>query len=148
MKRRKFIQSMTALGTGLLLRPFSASSQQPPAAANPHIKRVLAMFKCHFDAGFIDTQNNVVHKYMDVYFPQAIALTAAQRASGADPYVWTTGSWLVYEYLEQASGAARKQMEEALGQGDIAWHALPFTWQSELLDASADRRMPRPIQIT
>ena len=26
------------------------------------MKRVLVMFKCHFDAGFIDTQYNVVHK--------------------------------------------------------------------------------------
>ncbi|MDQ2841645.1 MAG: hypothetical protein M3Y72_11525 [Acidobacteriota bacterium] len=28
-------------------------------------------------------------------------------------------------------------MEQALERGDIAWHALPFTWQSELLDRSA-----------
>lgn len=135
MKRRKFIQSMTALGTGLLLRPFSASSQQPPAAANPHIKRVLVMFKCHFDAGFIDTQAAVVHKYFTDYFPRAIQLTAAQRASG-HPYIWTTGSWLLYEYLEQASSEDRKRMEQAIHQGDIAWHALPFSWQTELLDQS------------
>ncbi len=28
-------------------------------------------------------------------------------------------------------------MEGALIRGDIAWHALPFTWQTELLDTSA-----------
>ncbi len=28
-------------------------------------------------------------------------------------------------------------MEQAIERGDIAWHALPFTWQSELLDRSA-----------
>ena len=28
-------------------------------------------------------------------------------------------------------------MEEALTRGDLAWHALPFTWQTELLDSSA-----------
>ena len=28
-------------------------------------------------------------------------------------------------------------MEQAIERGDIAWHALPFTWQTELLDRSA-----------
>ena len=28
-------------------------------------------------------------------------------------------------------------MEDALTSGDLAWHALPFTWQTELLDPSA-----------
>ena len=27
-------------------------------------------------------------------------------------------------------------MEEAIGRGDIAWHALPFTWWSEILNRS------------
>src|SRR5689334_23954294 len=45
-------------------------------------------------------------------------------------YVWTTGSWLVYEYLEQATPEERTRMEKAVAAGDIAWHALPFTWQT------------------
>jgi hypothetical protein len=138
MKRRKFIKSMTALGTGLILGPagpIAASSLQPSPAANPHIRRVLVMFKCHFDAGFIDTQTAVVHKYFTEYFPQAIHIAAASRVSG-HRYIWTTGSWLLYEYLEQASSEERKRMEQAIHQGDIAWHALPFTWQTELLDQS------------
>lgn len=58
------------------------------------------------------------------------------RAAGENRYVWTTGSWLLYEYLEQAAPAERKQMEEAIARGDIAWHALPFSWQTELMDPS------------
>jgi hypothetical protein len=27
-------------------------------------------------------------------------------------------------------------MEQAIGEGDIAWHAMPFTWNSEMLDRS------------
>ena len=45
-------------------------------------------------------------------------------------------SWLLFEYLEQASAEDRKTMEEAIARGDIAWHALPFTWQTEMLDPS------------
>ena len=46
------------------------------------------------------------------------------------------GSWLVYEYLEQASAPDRRRMEQAITRGDIAWHALPFSWQTELMDPS------------
>src|ERR1035441_2796783 len=94
------------------------------------------MFKCHFDAGFIDTQTNVVHRYFNEYFPHAVELTEKSRQPGANRYVWTTGSWLLYEYLEQASSADRARMEQAIAKGDIAWHAIPFTWQSEMLDPS------------
>ena len=95
------------------------------------------MFKCHFDAGFIDTQYNVAHKlYFDKFFPEAIEITRAANTGGKRRYVWTTGSWLLYEYLEQASPADRKTMEEAIARGDIAWHALPFTWQTEMMSPS------------
>jgi hypothetical protein len=94
------------------------------------------MFKCHFDAGFIDTQAAVVRRYFKEYFPRAMDLASELRNSGNQRYVWTTGSWLLYEYLEQATPEERKRMEQAISIGDIAWHALPFTWQTELIDPS------------
>jgi hypothetical protein len=135
MKRRTFVKAVTAVGTaGLFRAPFLLRAQQnEPDAA---VKRVLVMFKCHFDAGFIDTQTNVVHKYFNQYFPQAIAVARAANAQGQRRYVWTTGSWLLFEYLEQARAAERKTMEQAIARGDIAWHALPFTWQTEMLNPS------------
>ncbi|HEV1287614.1 MAG TPA: DUF5054 domain-containing protein [Bryobacteraceae bacterium] len=98
------------------------------------VKRVLVMFKCHLDVGFTDTQAGVMKKYFDVYYPEAMKRAAAMRESGADRYTWTTGSWLLYEYLEQSSADAKKKMEQAIAAGDIAWHALPFSWQTEVLD--------------
>jgi hypothetical protein len=139
MRRREFVKSMTALGAGLVLRPSSSLALQEPRLApapDSSVKRVLVMFKCHFDAGFIDTQTAVVHKYFNQYFPAAIQIAAAQNASGKRRYTWTTGSWLLYEYLEQASSEDRKRMELAIAHNQIAWHALPFTWQTEMLDPS------------
>ncbi len=98
------------------------------------VKRVLVMFKCHLDVGFTDTQAGVMRKYFDVYYPEAMKRAAAMRDSSEDRYTWTTGSWLLYEYLEQASADAKKKMEQAIEAGDIAWHALPFSWQTEVLD--------------
>ena len=135
IKRREFVRMVT--GAGLLvqagsLRSLLADEPKP----DPEVKRVLVMFKCHFDAGFIDTQANVVKRYFKEYFPRAIEVARKANGEGGRRYVWTTGSWLLYEYLEQASAADRKTMEEAIARGDIAWHALPFTWQSEMMGPS------------
>ncbi len=137
MERREFVKTMTAAGSGLLLQGgagpvLRAYDAQPDFG----VRRVLVMFKCHFDAGFVDTQANVVRKYFTEYFPRAIEVARAANAEGKRRYVWTTGSWLLYEYLEQASTAERKTMEDAIARGDIAWHALPFTWQSEMMSQS------------
>src|ERR1700733_12284277 len=121
IKRRDVLKTL-ALAGGAMLAP----------AAD--VKRVLVMFKCHLDVGFTDTQAGVMRKYFDVYYPEAMKRAAAMRESGADRYCWTTGSWLLYEYLEQASADAKKKMEQAIAAGDIAWHALPFSWQTEVLD--------------
>ncbi len=102
----------------------------------PAVKRVLVVFKCHLDVGFSLTQAQVMRRYFDVYYPAAMERAAKMRATGGDRYVWTTGSWLLYEYLEQATPAQRREMERAIAHGDIAWHALPFSWQTELLDRS------------
>lgn len=116
-----------------------ASPFQLPSAAvapQPTVKRVLAVFKCHFDAGFIDTQAHVVQRYFTRYFPEAIRVASASRQPGAHRYVWTTGSWLLYEYLEQAAADDQRRTEQAIADGDIAWHALPFNWQTEMMDES------------
>lgn len=136
LKRREFVKTLSAAGAAMLLRPDSPLYAHAPEAADPAVRRVLVMFKCHFDAGFIDTQANVVKKYFTQYFPQAIETARAANTAAKRRYVWTTGSWLLFEYLEQASPADRKIMEEAIVRGDIAWHALPFNWQTELLSPS------------
>jgi Domain of unknown function (DUF5054) len=140
MQRREFLTFLaTASGSVWLSRPhaaFARSGLLDEPSPDADVKRVLVMFKCHFDAGFIDTQAAVVQKYFTVYFPRAIEVASRMRESGDERYVWTTGSWLLYEYLEQAAPQERKRMEGAIAKGDIAWHALPFTWQTEMMPQS------------
>ena len=136
MQRREFIKSV--LGSALWWKAPALLALQTPStpAPDPGVKRVLVMFKCHFDAGFVDTQTAVVNRYFREFFPRAMDLAGQLRDSGDRRYVWTTGSWLLYEYLEQATPAERTRMEKAVSMGDIAWHALPFSWQTELMDSS------------
>ncbi len=96
------------------------------------------VFKTHLDIGFTDYAANVVRKYHSQFIPQAIALAAQTRATGAH-FRWTVGAWLIYDYLEQADSSGRRLMEDAIAAGDIVWHALPFTTHTELMDESLFR---------
>jgi hypothetical protein len=149
MRRRKFLEALLATGSTAWVAnatPFDPTKllqtpDAPTPAPSPEIKRVLVVFKCHFDAGFIDTQANVVHRYFTEFFPKAIEISEQldrNKDKGPDRanYTWTTGSWLLYEYLEQASSDDRKKMEQAIASNFIAWHAIPFSWQTELMDPS------------
>src|SRR3984893_6590763 len=137
MNRRRFVSHLFAAGSVALSGGSLAAAQTKRPKPDLSVKRVLVMFKCHLDVGFIDTQAAVIRKYFEQHFPKAIQVAQTLRRSGEDRYVWTTGSWLLYEYLEQAGSEERKRMEQAIVAGDIAWHALPFTWQTELLNRSA-----------
>ena len=104
------------------------------------LRRVHLIFKTHLDVGFTDLAHSVVANYFQHYLPRAMALAEEFRqAGGPERFVWTTGSWLIYEYLEQASSAERARMENAIAAGDLAWHGLPFTTHSELMDADLFR---------
>jgi len=135
MRRRDFVKSLLAASGALTSQPDFLRGF-PATADAPEVKRVLVMFKCHLDVGYSDTQAAVVRKYFEEYFPRAMQVATAMRQSGTDRYVWTTGSWLLYEYLEQTTGDQRRLAEQAVAAGDLAWHALPFSWESEVLDCS------------
>lgn len=138
LARRNFMKSL--LGGVFLPKASSLlASQSPTNSPTPDssVKRALVAFKCHFDAGFQDTQAAISQRFFKDFFPKAIQTASQLRTSGRkERYVWTTGSWLLYEFLEQASTEDRKAMEKAIAEGDIAWHALPFTWQTELMTPS------------
>src|SRR5882757_615868 len=133
MKRRHFLSGLLTAGTlhSAVGSRLSALALQGDAAA---VTRVLVVFKCHLDVGFDDTQAAIMRLYFDHFFSRAIEIGEQMSQAGGDRYVWTTGSWMLYEYLEQASAEQRRRAEKAIAAGHLAWHALPFTWQTEMLD--------------
>ncbi len=135
MRRRELLKGMTAAGIGMCLK----SAVQEAWAEEPErqVKTVYVIYKCHLDLGFTDTEHGVIRTYFDHYLPRAMDTAETLRNSGGEErYVWTIAAWMIYHYLEQASADERKRMEQAIATGDIAWHALPFTWNSEMLDRS------------
>jgi hypothetical protein len=109
-----------------------------PQVDAPRIIHII--FKTHLDVGFTDYAGSVVRNYFEHFIPAALDLADEMRHRGGPArFVWTTGSWLIYEYLEQASAPQRERMEAAIRRGDIVWHGLPFTTHSELNDADLFR---------
>ncbi len=98
---------------------------------------VHVVFKTHLDVGFTDLAKRVVQRYHEVHIPRAVALARELRESaGAGRFVWTAGSWIIADHLEKADASRRRTLEQAIGAGDITWHALPFNTHTELIDAS------------
>lgn len=102
-------------------------------------RNIHLIFKTHLDVGFTDLAGRVVRNYFKRYIPAALNVAKEMRQAGGERFIWTTGSWLIYEFLEQASTQERQLMEEGILAGDIAWHALPFTTHTELMDAELFR---------
>ncbi|MEI6055293.1 MAG: DUF5054 domain-containing protein [Lentisphaerota bacterium] len=103
-------------------------------------RTVHLVFKTHLDIGFTDLSANVIKRYFDEFIPKAMLLADEMRKKeSSDRFIWTTGSWLIYEYLHKAPPDMKKKMEKAILSGDITWHAIPFTTHTELMDKSLFR---------
>lgn len=99
------------------------------------IKKVLIIFKTHLDIGFTDFASVVKQKYFDVFIPNAIKTANELRERGADAtFKWTTGSWLISEYLRiNGNDEKGNALRAAIRCGDICWHTLPCTTHTEIM---------------
>ncbi|MGM0432059.1 MAG: DUF5054 domain-containing protein [Spirochaetota bacterium] len=97
-------------------------------------KHVHVVFKSHLDIGFTNLAQRVVDQYMNDYIPRALDLIDQLHESPIG-FTWTTGSWMIKEFLERSSSSFRRRMERAISERNIRWHAMPFTLHSELATA-------------
>lgn len=98
------------------------------------MKKVFVVSKTHLDLGFTDYAANIKKKYLNTFIPDAISLAERVNTPDKKYFVWTTGSWLLKEMMNYAYGEQKEKLINALKDGNIAPHALPFTTHSELLD--------------
>ncbi|WP_238579166.1 DUF5054 domain-containing protein [Neobacillus niacini] len=101
------------------------------------IKKVHVIFKTHLDIGYTDLGKNVIKRYMEDFIPQAMELSEQlAREEGNVNFVWTTGSWLINEFLQTASEENRVRMEKAIRERRMVWHGLLLTTHTEIMDPS------------
>lgn len=98
------------------------------------MKKVFIVSKTHLDLGFTDYAENIRKKYIDTFIPSAIELARKVNTNEKKCFVWTTGSWILKESLQNGTEEQKKALKEAIAKGDIVPHAIPFTTHTELLD--------------
>ncbi|MFU0446035.1 DUF5054 domain-containing protein [Pseudocitrobacter faecalis] len=97
------------------------------------MKRVHVIYKTHLDIGFTDFAEVIEDKYLNDFIPSVINLAQQVNRNGQKNFIWSCGSWLIHRYFQKADRTSQARLTEAINQGDIVWHALPFTTHSELL---------------
>ena len=93
------------------------------------------IFKTHLDLGFTAHAGEVRRRYHDYFIPMALDTGEHfLRENPANPaFVWTTGSWLIWDHLTTQPAVKVQRLERGIEAGIIAWHALPFTTHTELM---------------
>lgn len=97
------------------------------------MKKIIVVSKTHLDLGFTDYAENIKKQYINSFIPGAISL-ARQVNTDKKNFVWTTGSWILKEALKNGDKNSKSALVEAIKNGDIAPHAMPFTTHTELFD--------------
>ncbi|MEG0369496.1 MAG: DUF5054 domain-containing protein, partial [Hungatella sp.] len=98
------------------------------------IKKVHMVYKTHLDIGFTDLGQRVLDRYVNEYIPHSVRLALELNTREQRKFIWTVGSYLIDYYLKHASATACRELEQAIEDGHICWHALACTTHTELLD--------------
>lgn len=100
------------------------------------IKKILVIYKTHLDIGYTDLAANVLQRYFEQVLPAAIqtakTLNESEQEAG---FVWSTGSWLIAEYLRTQPEEKAEELREAIKRGYIRWHGLPFTMHTDIMSS-------------
>ncbi|QXC61518.1 DUF5054 domain-containing protein [Aquihabitans sp. G128] len=101
---------------------------------------VHVVAKTHLDLGFTALAAEVAQQYVDDFFPRAVAVGRQLRGRGGpEQLVWTTGSWILEHALATGTPEQRAAVAAAVADGLLAWHALPVTTHTELMDVDLVR---------
>ena len=100
------------------------------------IEHVWVVFKTHLDIGYTDRIDAVLKKYRVNMMDGALKVVEASRDLPPEKrFSWTLAGWPLTHVLgPQQDPARRVRIEQAVREGAIAFHALPFTTHTETQD--------------
>lgn len=112
----------------------------------PHVRDVTIAFKTHFDLGYTGLASEVIGDYRCGMIDRALA-TRGETADLPEGmrFMWTLPGWVAREMLAGAGDPERnRRVHDALVDGGLAVHALPFTIHTETLDPEGVVRSLEP----
>ena len=98
---------------------------------------VWVVFKTHFDLGFTDLPENVFEKYRVTMMEGALKVIEENRHQPPEMrFVWTVPGWPLERVIlgRQQDPQRRRRIEQAIREGSLAVHALPFSMHTESLE--------------
>ncbi len=99
------------------------------------LRELIVATKNHVDLGFTATEAKVLHDACRWLLPTAAAQARRMRENGGG-FCWVVPAFIAERALEWLDGGDLRAVEQGFALGDLAWHALPFTTHTELLDES------------
>lgn len=100
------------------------------------VEHVWVVFKTHLDIGYTDTIEGVLKKYRETMMDGALKVVEASRNLPPEQrFSWTLAGWPLTHVLGPLQETARRsRIEQAVREGAITFHALPFTTHTETQD--------------
>ncbi len=97
------------------------------------IETVIIVYKIHFDIGYSETVQQVLHDYRTSMADRVLEAIDKNRSQPKDKqFVWTVSGWPMKQILwDGQAPERRKKIEQAIADGNLAIHAFPFTMHSE-----------------
>ncbi len=95
------------------------------------VEKIILVFKTHFDIGFTNLSSKVIDQYADSMLKDVVATCKATEHMGQQKYVWTMPSWPLKIITERCSDDLKIELNSLIEKGQIAWHALPFTFHTD-----------------
>ncbi|MFC5404091.1 DUF5054 domain-containing protein [Cohnella soli] len=96
------------------------------------LETIYVVFKTHVDLGFTDLPSQVTKQYTQDMAHDVISICdKTAHFPVGHRFVWTVPSWVLDESLQQADEELRGKLEKLVEAGQLSWHGLPFTTQTE-----------------
>lgn len=131
------------------------------SGAPTQIGNVIIVYKTHFDIGYSETVQQVVHDYRTAMSDHLLEVIDKNSSQPKDKqFVWTLSGWPMKQILWEGQAPERKQkIEQAIRDGNIAIHAFPFSIHVESADlegmvrglnitSALDRKYGQPLSIS
>lgn len=127
---------ITLLPLLALLASWSACAAGAEPATNSPVKEIIVVFKTHYDIGFTDLVTNILTRYRTTFADKALSVIEQSRALPPEQqFTWTVPGWPLKEMLWSGQTPERREkLLQAVKQGRLAVHAMPFSLQTETLD--------------
>ena len=91
------------------------------------VKKIILVFKTHFDIGFTDLAANVIRGYGSAMLREVIETCNATGDMGKLRYVWTMPAWPLWHICNHCDEELKPELDRLIENGQIVWHSLPFT---------------------